>query len=208
MNNTIIGLLFISACIFGITLALWPNWLRAIKKKKMHDELKPHISNKDHHRPRRYPPKRQGHHPVCHNFYGHAIQLGEKVVCAGCFGLSLGAISAIIFMIFFIIYEIRLSNVISYLLILTGFLIILVNFFEIQTKSRDPVLHVMLNFLLIIGFFFIIISVFHLTKELFIGILAIILSILWLDTTIQLSNSHHKKICNTCPNQNCFEQMS
>jgi hypothetical protein len=213
-NTAIVGFLFICVCIFGITLALWPNWLRKIKKNgfyisydRVHNNSKLSSHGILHTQVQNHP-RRFGHHPTCGNFYGHTISYGGTVYCAGCLGLTLGAVFSIFFTSVFIFTKIILSTLISYLLIITGFLIISVTFYEVRAKSRNPVHHVMFNFLLILGFFFFIVSVVQVTNQLFLGVLALILSILWLDTRIQLSIVNHKKICFACSKLNCVEKMS
>ena len=85
-SRQIITGLFIASCLFGISLAFKPNWRWMFMKKATARREQPGIA---------LPPK-QGHHPTCGRFKGHVIASESYIHCAGCAGLAIGAVIAII----------------------------------------------------------------------------------------------------------------
>ena len=79
---------------------------------------------------------------------------------------------------------------------------IIIGFSYIETviPGRTPAGHVTGNVLLVIGFFLVVAGVFGTTKSPLIGAFAVLISFLWLDTRVQLSNWHHAMICRDCKN--------
>jgi hypothetical protein len=186
-----IGGLYIIICIFGFTFAIFPGWIRRITIiRNTNVNLK--IFSK----------KRKGHHPDCKRFKNHIITSRNRTLCAGCFGLAIGSIISIILIIFYIILINKLSFVIFNYLFFLGLFIICIVYIEIIFPKRIAVVHTLLNIFFVISFFFITISIFEITRNIFSGVIAIILSFLWFDTRIYLSNYQHFLICKNC-NEDC-----
>jgi hypothetical protein len=83
-------------------------------------------------------------------------------------------------------------------MLVIGLILILINYLEVSIFHRTVFLHLISNGLLILGFLFVTISILEKTTELNYGIIAIIFSLLWLDTRIQLSQLTHRRICQSC----------
>lgn len=190
IDRLFIGGAFISSCIFGISLALHPNWIKRYKKQGIHG-----TNTKS---PIAISRKRQGHHPDCDPFQGHTYTIKNNILCAGCTGLALGSFISIFLMIIYLIFFNDIPRVALLIFIIVGMGFIAINYVEIVLPKRTALAHVLSNGLLVIGFFFIIRGVFHLTGNLIYGILALIITFLWLDTRIQLSNWRHAKTCRNC----------
>ena len=189
LDRLFVGGAFILCCLFGLSLALRPNWVRRIRKQ-----------NRDNvHVPESQEIKsRKGHHPDCRGFEGHTLEFNNKTLCAGCTGLALGSMISILLTILFMGLSIDLSNSVLYIFVILGLIFIAFTFIEIVILKRTAFAHVMGNILLVIGFFLIIIGIFQLTGSSGYGILAVIFSFLWLDTRIQLSTWRHTVICENC----------
>lgn len=198
LSRAIVGSTFIVVCIFGISLAVKPNWVKNLKKSSNktfsrvihHQEIS---SN-----------RRSGHHPVCDNFKEHSISISNKRYCSGCVGLAVGACIGIILALFYIFTPLIYTINLFYFIFFTGLIFIVVNYLEIIISKRRPIVHILTNIFLVIGFYLMVISVFELTREVFFSIVGILFSFLWLDTRIQLSDWNHKRICNEC-SQKCPE---
>ena len=190
VDRLFLGGAFISSCLFGISLALRPNWIKRYKKQGIHG-----INPKS---PITTSRKRQGHHPDCKPFQSHTYTIKNGVLCAGCTGLALGSFISIFLMIIFLIFFNDIPKAALLIFIIIGLGFIAFNYVEIVLPKRRAFAHLLSNSLLVIGFFFIIIGVFQLTGNVTYGILALIITFLWLDTRIQLSNWHHHVICDNC----------
>lgn len=187
-DKLFVGGAVISSCIFGISLAVYPSWPRRFTKRKTPINQKSQKTTR----------KRRGHHPDCEHFRNHTITIKNKVLCAGCLGLSLGAVVSIFLMIIYILFPDGLSQTILYIFIILGISIITLNYIEIIIPKRNAFVHLLCNVFLVISFFLIVISIFQLTGNIIYGLFGVILSFLWLDTRIQLSNWRHALICKDC----------
>lgn len=189
-DRLIVGGAFIACCVFGISLAIKPGWIRRLSNKANHGaEITKGVKVKR---------SRRGHHPDCHGFQTHIINTKKKGFCAGCTGLAIGSVSSIIFTAYYIVFWVGIPWIILFLLILLGILLIVFNYMEVVNPYKKSFLHLISNVFLIIGFLLVVIGVFQSTGNIFIGISAVLISFLWLDTRIQLSSWRHTKICKTC----------
>ena len=188
-DRLIVGGAFIGSCLLGISLALRPGWIgRAVGRGNGPSEGHGRAETRG----------RRGHHPDCEGFASHIITTGKGALCAGCTGLASGCVMAIVLMIILVFIPARLSPGIPSLFVLLGIILIVVAFGEIALPKRNALLHSALNSLLVTGFFFVVIGVFHSTGDVTSGLLAIVVSFLWLDTRIHLSNWRHAKVCESC----------
>ena len=70
--------IFFTSCIFGISIAIYPNWWKKNKQNTNHtSNLKRSKTSRSF----------QGHHPDCNMFKNHIIIIKNKPRCAGCLGL-------------------------------------------------------------------------------------------------------------------------
>ena len=189
-DKIFVGGAFITSCIFGISFAMFPGWFKKFSKNENQRAKRQQTKKKMR--------KHKGHHPDCYQFRNHTIRIKNKTHCAGCFGLSIGSIISIFLMIIYIIIASNLSSTIFYFLIFLGLIMICLAYIEIILPFRHAVVHVISNVLLVISFLLIVISIFGITGNRIFGIIVIILSFLWLDTRIQLSNWQHARICKYC----------
>jgi len=189
-DKIIVGAAFIASCVFGISLAVYPRWFQRFTKRETHRAQKQQTGKTTI--------QYQGHHPDCEKFTTHTIKIKGKIMCAGCLGLSIGSFLSIAVVILYIgsIHE-QLAPVLHLLLIL-GLLIIFLAYIEITLPRRHAVVHVIANVFLVVGFLLITISVVEITGTIIYGLLMALLSFLWLDTRIQLSNWRHGLICKNC----------
>jgi uncharacterized membrane protein len=191
-DKMFVGGAFISSCIFGLSLALKPNWVGRFVNRgsKGHGSQKVDTTKR----------KRQAHHPDCEPFEGHTITINKKVRCAGCTGLALGSTVSIVLMIFYVVLPYEIPPTPLYILIILGMILIALNYLDLSILNENAHLHLISNTFLVIGFFLIVISVFEKTGSITYGLLAVVLSFLWLDTRIQLSDWHHSLTCKSCGN--------
>jgi len=144
------------------------------------------------------PLNRKGHHPNCSSFKHHTIQYKKKIYCAGCLGLALGCISAIILMIGYIANLLSWFKPTSYGLFLIAPTTILLVFISLFFLKKNAILRVIINIIFIIGFFILVITIFEYTKNLSVAVISLLFCILFMQTRIQLSQYNHQDICKIC----------
>ena len=193
LDKLFVAGVFFASCIFGISIAIYPNWWR--KNKRNID----HISNLQISKTSR---SFEGHHPDCNMFRSHVVIIKNKPRCAGCLGLTLGALISIFLMILYLILSFRLPIVMYYILFILGILLLIFVYGEIMLSKRNMFFHILLNSLFILSFLVTTISIVELTENPVYGVLAVLLCFLWLDTRIHISNYKHQRICASC-NQEC-----
>lgn len=189
-DRLFVGGVFITSCIFGISLAIYPGWLRRSLKIGSHGVNRQHAQ--------KTMMKWKGHHPECDQFQSHTIGMRNKKLCAGCFGLSIGSIISIFLMIIYVIIVSEWPSIIFHFLLFLGLIMIGLVYIEIMLPIRHAIVHVISNVLLVIGFLLIAIGILEITGSKIYGTISIFLSFLFLDARIQLSNWRHAQTCKNC----------
>ena len=193
-DRIVVGVVFISSCVFGISLAVRPNWIKRFIERESHDAKKRKLRTKLR--------GRQGHHPDCERFESHTIKIKDKVLCAGCTGLALGSIVSILLMGVYILLPNEIPPTLVNISIMPGLVLIALNCIETVIPTRNTLLHLISNLFLVIGFFFVVMGIFQSTGSMIYGIFGVLISFLWLDTRIRLSGWRHARICKDC-NETC-----
>jgi len=189
-DKLFVGGIFIASCLFGISLAIHPGWLKRFTKQEK--------QNPNEKQTQKTARRRKGHHPDCDQFQNHILKINNKTLCSGCLGLSIGSIISIFLTIIYIIFRNELSSTAFHFFIIFGLFIIGLVYTEIILPKKHTIVHVVSNIFLMISFFIVIISIFEITGSKIYGAISILLSFLWLDTRIQLSNWRHTLICKNC----------
>jgi hypothetical protein len=181
---------FITSCVFGISFAVHPNWIRQILTKKNDAKKKNSDGVK-----RMF----QGHHPDCETFDNHRIQYQKKAWCAGCLGLLGGCLVSIPLMILYLLVPLRQSLRLYRVLIFICLILIVIVYVEVVRVNRHPLVHIISNGMLIPSFFLLTVSIVELSGKSQYGLFTILLCFLLLDARVQLSKWHHNRQCRTCP---------
>jgi len=189
LEKIFVAAVFIIICVFGASFSLRPNWVRPFISKK-ENTVKNHTDALQR--------SFRGHHPDCKTFENHRMIYQNKTWCAGCFGLLIGCLLSIILMMLYVVVPFQQPLTISRLLFLLGLLVIAFVYLESILGSRRSIIHVLSNALLVLSFFFITISIVELSGKVVYGLFTILLCILWLDSRIQLSRWHHRRLCSSC----------
>jgi len=190
-TRAVIGGAFIASCLLGISMALKPAWLRRVTKQAGHGS-----SSAGEEGTRR---RRQGHHPDCEHFMGHTVRIGGRVLCGGCTGLLLGSVVSIVGAASYMFLSLNESRAVLLTILGAGLFIVSLCLVEIRIPAREKSVHLMSNMFLVAGFLLVVTSVLELTGDALFGLVAVVLSFLWLDTRIQMSGWRHSEICGSCP---------
>jgi len=189
-DKLFMGGMFITSCLFGISLAVYPGWFKRFIKQEKLIPTKNQIQKTAR--------KRKGHHPDCIKFKDHTIRIKNKIFCAGCLGLSIGSILSIALMILYIVVGNELSFTTFYFFMFLGLILIGLVYIEIMIPIRHTTIHIISNVFLVISFLLIVVCIFEITGNKIYGGVSMLLSFLWLDTRIRLSNLYHTWICKNC----------
>jgi hypothetical protein len=197
-DKLIIGGIFVFACLLGISMAFKPNWIGRFIRQKTHGNNVTDVPSQKI--------ERRGHHPNCGVFKGHTISINNRILCAGCTGLIIGAVIAIILTLLYIIIPYTTSRSILIGLLIIGLVLINSNYFLIIHGRNKGKIHFVSNVLFVIGFFMVISSFYQFTGRYIFGILSIMIAFLWLDTRILLSKWQHQVLCDNCTQVDCSEK--
>lgn len=184
--------------IFGILAVLFP---RACSKKIG--------CNGKHGAPRlktivpKKKPALRGHHPDCEKFSAHIFQIGRRTLCAGCTGLFVGGLMALVGIIAYFfgnLYAGQTGFVISWVGAAGVFFgLVLLPLFNIPWGS----IRLFLNAFFAFGSFFILAGVDEIAQNTFVDLFLVVLIVFWLFTRIILSRWNHERICRSCEVKAC-----
>lgn len=140
--------------------------------------------------------KFEGHHPDCDVFSGHIFYFMGKKYCAGCTGLFIGALIAVIGTIVYYFYGIIANS--SFIFGLGTVLVFISLIQNILYNVNVNVLKFIFNLFLVLGSFMILVGINENTNNLFIEIYFLILVIIWILDRISSSEKNHILICTEC----------
>jgi hypothetical protein len=189
----LVGLLFMVACGFGMTLALWPGWPRRNGDARGNEVRRPGEALDE------AGPPRRGHHPDCEPFSGHTFMLGEGVRCAGCTGLMAGCVAAIALMALHLADLDAIDPVTWSRLGGLGSWLVLLGVGLSKYRSVRGRTSVALNAAFVVGLFLAVAGVMGASGEWTYGMIAVVLCFLWLETRMVTSQWHHVTVCARCP---------
>lgn len=194
-RKTLIGSIFIAICIFGSVASLLPNKCskffknKKFNKKSETDELFMHSNSL----------AMNGHHPVCEKYKSHIFGIKNRTFCAACMGLFVGGlVTTVGSIIYFFTEWIVIEN--SILFVILGILGIGFGFFQQWFKS---IVRLSLNFVFVLGSFFILMGIDKIIHSLIIDLFVISLILFWLSTRVSLSHWDHERICSSCQVVDC-----
>lgn len=185
-NQSIIGILFTAVCFLGLVAALKPAKCRSIFVKTQNPLPQ---ANKVYNSV-----QIKGHHPDCQNYVGNRIKIRERVFCAACTGLIVGAIIALVGTIFYFFVGLNLEQV-GLLLLAVGEIGVSLGLTQIWVFGY---VKVMLNLVFVVGSFATLVAVDTIARSFFVDlyVLGLILFLLWF--RILLSEWNNRQICSKC----------
>lgn len=201
-QNLLILSIFVFICILGMMAALSP-----VKCSELSSFKKNSYSNPKQNFDEDLPSNNfKGHHPDCNNFKTHTYSFRGKKYCAGCSGLFLGALIAIVGTSIYYLYGINDENT-GRIIFLIGFLTVLVSLLQnFLLKLNINLSRFFFNFILVIGSVLIMIGISELQSSLFIQSYFLVLVFIWILARITSSERNHYKICNECSMESCIYQ--
>ena len=198
-QKEIIGSIFIIICLLGISLGVFPSKClgifhfrtsNVVSRKKEQNVLKMTGG------------KFSGHHPTCHHFKSHVLQIKDKTFCAGCTGLVIGAIFSFFGSLLYFFFDFYVEyDVFVYSL---GFFGVFCGLLQYCIPKMDSIkIHFFLNVTFVLGAFLLLIGVDKITNSFFLELYLLIIILFWIITRIMLSQFGHKRICTICDLKKC-----
>lgn len=193
-DRLIVGGAFIASSVYGLSLAIRPGWNSRSKKEPV--PIMPVVTGESQ------PRSRRGHHPDCGRFSDHVIRWRGRVLCAGCTGLAVGSVASILLMSLFIAISPEFPASVWQVFLVLGLAMVGAKYLEPMVLRSSASVRLAFNALLVVGLLFVVLGAFQLTGNAIFGLLAIVLSFLFLDTRVQLSAIFHSQTCTICE-ENC-----
>jgi hypothetical protein len=116
--------------------------------------------------------------------------------------LAVGSIASILLMSVLIAISPQFPAGVWQVFLVSGLAMVGAKYLEPVVFQGDASVRFVFNALLVLGLLFVVIGAFQLTGNVIFGLLAIVLSFLFLDTRVQLSTIRHSQTCTSC-RENC-----
>lgn len=144
----------------------------------------------------------RGHHPDCGSFAAHVFRLGNRVFCAGCVGLIMGAVLSLFGLVFYLFANMASGT--TQAVFWVGILGVSSGLLQYHLFNWDKSsVHLSVNSLFVFSVFLLLATVDTITQNVVIDFYLIGLSIFWVYTRILLSQLDHKRICRACHIEGC-----
>ena len=185
--HLLVGIVYLIICALGVVASFSPNVFSVThSNRKNSGDSAASIQM----------PKIKGHHPDCIHFTGHTLKTHDKWYCAGCTGLGLGGVIAVIISGRYFFLGLSLMNPMS--LFWTGVVFVVVGLGQHYIDGGNPVVHFLLNVVFVMGATLLVISVDNLRSSIQLETYLIVLTLFWILTRIQVSKTFHSRICEKC----------
>jgi len=199
LQRTLVGLIFGGICLFGIMAAIFPSRCSQMlhlgrSKNSLYYRSKNNI--------REEKMRIRGHHPTCDNFSGHIIQLGGKTYCAGCLGMIIGAVIALLGSLFYFSTGLYLKEA-ALIIFWLGFFGVAGGLLHYTLLNLSGIVRLFFNILFVLGSFFLFIGIDMITNNFALDLYVLTLIIYWIIIRIIVSQQRHQKICMFCNLKSC-----
>jgi hypothetical protein len=201
-NTQIVGLVFIIICLLGSIVGVRPSsFSRSIRKKSKQTEL----DDSQGYETLKQKPALQGHHHSCDHFSDHVLKIRNNVFCAGCTGLTTGAIISICGGMLYFFFDVSLIN--ALLVFWIGFAGVFIGIVQHQLyralSVRSGFIRYILNVAFVLGAFLILVGTNQLVGNFAVDIYVLCVILLWIFNRIMMSGSEHDRICVQCGVESC-----
>ena len=178
-QTLVTGGIFILICAVGLVAAVAPGRLRGVGHEAKRS------------------PGVVGHHPDCPEFSGHVLRVCGRALCAGCTGLALGAILAILggFLCFFGGFSVGDPSMVFY----TGALLVALGLIQHFIDMGSPLFHLALNVVFVFGAFMLTASLREMGASFYVEAYLLTSVLFWVAARIRVSQEEHVRVCSRCP---------
>ncbi len=195
----VIGSVFIAICVLGLIAAIFPS--KCMTKKPV-SELENDTDDVIY--------ELEGssllcgvsiyhaHHPACDQFDPHEFIIKRKSICAGCLGLSIGAMTSIIYSVLYFGGVSSPTISLAPYFIVFGTLSNLTMFGRYFLPTIGSTVRIILHIAMVLGSTFLIIGIDLIGQNYLFDYLAILLVLIWLRTKLLLTKWEHNNVCKMC----------
>ena len=178
-QTMVTGGLFILICAAGLVAAVAPRRLRGVGHGA------------------RQEPGVVGHHPDCPEFSGHVLRVYGRVLCAGCTGLAVGAMLAILggFLYFFGGFWVGDPSIVFYI----GALLLALGVIQHFIDMGSPLFHMALNVVFVFGALMLTASLREMGASFYVEAYLLASVLFWVAARVRVSQEEHVRVCSRCP---------
>ncbi|MFW9868660.1 MAG: hypothetical protein ACFFEL_03450 [Candidatus Thorarchaeota archaeon] len=198
----IVGLIFITICVLGSIAGVRPSsFSRQFPRILKKDEVR----NSEGFDLVQHKPILRGHHYSCDLFSDHVILIGNNVFCAGCTGLTTGAVLATIGSLAYFFFNISFSS--GWVQFGIGFSCVFIGLVQHQfyriLSIKTGFFRFVLNVIFVFGSFLVLVGANQITGNLTVDFYILCVILLWILNRIMMSKSEHERICLQCDDESC-----
>lgn len=201
-HSQLVGSIFIIICLLGAIVGVRPS---SFSRPSLQQEGQMALDDSQEIETHKQRPALQGHHHPCDQFSDHVLNIRTKLFCAGCTGLTTGAVISIYGGILYFFVGIPL--VYEFLVFWVGFLGVFVGLLQHQLYRalavRNGFIRFTLNVVFVLGAFFLLVGANQIAGSLAVDIYILCVILLWIFNRIMKSSSEHERICTYCDIESC-----
>lgn len=180
-------------CLLGIVAAIYPSRVRSLLRKgSIHQ-----VGSEGH---------ILGHHPTCGSFTNHVLNVGDRVYCSGCLGLTIGALISVGYTIVSLFFIDSISGVGA--LFVVGLALIVIGILQHVIDGNNPMIHSVLNALLVFGVALARSAAQVMNDGIVLDAYFIALMFYIIQVRIELSQIDHSLVCAACQRFPCADSST
>jgi len=195
------GSIFIAICSLGAIVGVRPSSFSRsypkVGKMALDDSKGSYTHNQI--------PAKQGHHHSCDYFSDHVLNIGNNKFCAGCTGLTTGAVLSICGAFLYFFLGISLIN--EFLVFWIGFAGVFVGIAQHHLyralSIRSGFMRYIANVVFVLGAFFLLVGENQIVGNILVDVYVLCVILLWIFNRIMMSSSEHERICKHCDIESC-----
>lgn len=196
LQKQLTGSIFAIICILGIIVGVYPtrcsripHFRKKFDRKELTDQETTTI-------------RFVGHHPKCGNFSTHILLLRGKTYCAGCTGLVLGAIIALLAILSYSLLDFHVGEY-GVFVFWVGFIAVVCGLLQYRIRDGNKgQIHFFLNLTFVLGAFLLLVGIHEITRNFILEVYLLAMIVYWIITRVMISQLEHRKICAACQ-QSC-----
>jgi hypothetical protein len=201
----LIGLIFIIICSLGAIVGVRPSSF----SRSFHKASKPTLDDSQRSDTLKQLPTKLGHHYSCDKFSDHVLNIRNKVYCAGCTGLTTGAVLSIYGGILYFFLGVSLIN--EFLVFWIGFAGVFAGITQRHLyralSVRSGFIRYILNVVFVLGAFLLFVGANQIVGNITVDIYILCVILLWIVNRIMLSSGEHERICMQCDIESCRHHL-
>ena len=196
-----VGLALGVVCLLGIFAVLYPGSCAGIihfkdREKNVHTFSESSVK------------VLRGHHATCKLYFPHVMQIGNKVFCATCSGLLVGAIIVLIGISLFFFGNLTIGDSFVPVIFGVGGVAVGLLYPVVPSRFQNSYQRFFAGVLLAVCSFLIIAGVEEAARNFVVDFLFVALSLVWLTSKILLSQWEHRRICARCSLNSCTNESN